>query len=54
MKYTVFVAAHEWGHVEVEADSEEEAIEIAYAAENNGDIYWGDRDVEIIEIEEVM
>lgn len=46
MTYTVYLTAHEYGFVEVEAESEEEAREKAMEAEMDGDVHWADREVE--------
>lgn len=46
MTYTVYLTAHEYGFVEVEAESAKEAYDKAMEAEMNGDVHWADREVE--------
>lgn len=47
MTYTVFLTAHRYGFVEVEANSAEEAKEKAMQAEFDGDAHWTDRELEV-------
>lgn len=47
MKYTIAITSHEYGFVEVEADSTEKAKEKALEAEANGDVHWAGREVEV-------
>lgn len=47
MTYTVFLTAHEYGFVEIEADSVEEAEEKAIEADMFGDVHWVDRELEV-------
>lgn len=47
MKYTIAITSHEYGFVEVEADSTEKAKEKDLEAEANGDVHWADREVEV-------
>ena len=48
-KYNVNITATEWGFVEVEAETKEEAIEKAHEAEIDGEIIWGERELKIEE-----
>lgn len=50
MTYTIYLTAHEYGFVEIEANSEEEAREMAYEAEMDGDVHWCDREVEVTDL----
>ena len=60
MKYKISISKIEYGEVEIEADSEEEAIERAYelaepCSYNEGfdvdDIYWYDNEISDVSID---
>ena len=50
MRYRVSIKEVTRGFVDVEADSVEEAEEAAYRENANGNTYWMDTDVEIVEV----
>lgn len=52
MTYTVFLTRHEYGFVEVEANSVDEAKEKAFESEQMGDVHWADAEIEISGYEE--
>lgn len=52
MTYTIYLTRHEYGFVEVEANSVEEAKEKAFEAEWAGDVHWADAEVEMSGYEE--
>lgn len=51
MEWRVFVVAHEYGSVVVEAGSREEAIEAAKEADMYGDVSYHTREVDVADIE---
>lgn len=52
-KYRVNVTEKNFGHVIVEADSKEEALEAAEQVYSDGEVVWGSKtDLQIGEIEE--
>lgn len=52
MKYTIFLVRHEYGFIEVEANSVDEAKGKALESEQMGEAHWTDADVEISGYEE--
>ena len=50
--YIVYIEETSYGYVEVEAESPQEAEELAEKQYMNGDIYWGDCDYDITNVEE--
>ena len=52
-KFRVNLAEKNLGYITVEADSPEEAQEIAEEAYVNGDVDWGKTDFQVGDIEEV-
>jgi len=53
-KYEVYIKRTEWGYLNnIEAKNKEEAIEKAEAGYHNGDVFWGDEDLEIEEVKEI-
>lgn len=51
-KYRVNVTERNYGSVTIEADSEEEACEIAEEAYSEGNVDWGKTDFQVQNIEE--
>lgn len=54
MTYTVFVTMKRYGFVEIEADSADEAKEMAITKALMGnDVHWTDREVDVDDTEEL-
>ena len=53
MKYKVEVSRTGYGFVEVEADDEQQASDIATQKEINGEVTWTNSDAEICRVEAV-
>ena len=51
-KYRINITEKNFGHVIVEADSEEEALEAAEQVYSDGEVIWGKTDFQVGEIEE--
>lgn len=49
--YCVSLVATDYGAVKVMAENEEEAKELAYTEEMNGNAWWNNRDIVINEVE---
>jgi hypothetical protein len=48
MKYTIFLTKHTYGFIEIEANSIDEATEIAAEEAYYGDVHWTDSDAEVV------